>query len=154
LNVLGAARLSEELFAEASPATSYIMTSKESLALNLIFGSMGESPFNRTIDEYLAIAARAPKLAVLHADINRALGNMAAAGHAPYEICYFKAGDKKIWSEKFPTSLSIETVRQAWIKVRHARTADMAKAATALRQKSLIFWACFLLLEAEKNWAN
>lgn len=115
---------------------------------------MGESPFNRTIDEYLAIAARAPKLAVLHADINRALGNMAAAGHAPYEICYFKAGDKKIWSEKFPTSLSIETVRQAWIKVRHARTADMAKAATALRQKSLIFWACFLLLEAEKNWAN
>ena len=130
------------------------MTSKESLALNLIFGSMGESPFNRTIDEYLAIAARAPKLAVLHADINRALGNMAAAGHAPYEICYFKAGDKKIWSEKFPTSLSIETVRQAWIKVRHARTADMAKAATALRQKSLIFWACFLLLEAEKNWAN
>ena len=92
------------------------MTSKESLALNLVFGSMGESPFNRTMDEYIAIAARAPKLAVLHADINRALGNMAAAGHAPYEISYFKAGDKKIWSEKFPTSLSIETVRQAWIK--------------------------------------
>ena len=86
------------------------------LALKLIFGSMGESPFNRTMDEYIAIAARAPKLAVLHADINRALGNMAAAGYAPYEICYFKAGDQKIWTEKFPTSLSIETVRQAWIK--------------------------------------
>ena len=41
---------------------------------------------------------------------------MAAAGYAPYEICYFKAGDRKIWFETFPTSLSIETVRQAWIK--------------------------------------
>jgi hypothetical protein len=94
----------------------HIMTSKERLALNLIFGSMGESPFNRTIDEYLAIAARSPKLAVLHADINRVLGNMAAAGCAPYEICYFKAGDTKITGAKFPTSLSVETVRQAWVK--------------------------------------
>ena len=94
----------------------HIMTSKESLALNLIFGSMGESPFNRSMDDYLAIAARAPKLEALHADVNRALGNMAAAGYEPYEICYFKAGDRKVWYEKFPTSLSIETVRQAWIK--------------------------------------
>ena len=38
----------------------HILTSKESLALNLIFGSMGELPFNRTMDDYLAVAARAP----------------------------------------------------------------------------------------------
>ena len=94
----------------------HIVTSKESLALNLIFGSMGESPFNRSMDDYLAVAARAPKLAALHADVNRALGKAAAAGYAPYEICYFKAGDRKVWYEKFPTSLSIETVRQEWIK--------------------------------------
>ena len=94
----------------------HTLTSKESLALQLIFASMGESTFDRTIDEYIAIAARAPKLAVLHAVVNLALANMARAGYAPYTICYFKAGDKKIWTEPFPTSLSIETVRQAWNK--------------------------------------
>ena len=95
---------------------SHTMTSNENLALSLIFGSLGESPFNRSMDDYLAVAARAPKLAALHADVNRALGKVAAAGCAPYEICRFKAGDQEIWWEKFPTSLSIETVRQAWNK--------------------------------------
>ena len=106
----------------------HTMTSKKSLALNLIFGSFGESPFNRSMDDYLAVAARAPKLAALHADVNRALRNMAAAGYAPYQICYFKAGHQKIWYENFPTSLSIETVREVWnesgmreLQLRHKR---------------------------------
>ena len=91
-------------------------TSKEDIALDIIFGLMGESRINRTIDEYIGIAARAPKLSAMHADVNRVLAKMAAVGYAPYEICYFKAGDEKVWSEKFPTSLSRETIRQAWIK--------------------------------------
>ena len=78
---------------------------------------MGESPFNRSMDDYLAVAARAPtSLRRCMPTSTALLGRRQAAGYAPYEICYFKAGDRKVWYEKFPTSLSIETVRQAWIK--------------------------------------
>ena len=92
------------------------LTSKENIALDLIFDSFEERRINRTMEEYIAIATRAPKLSALHADVNHALEEMAIAGRVPFEICYFKAGDRKIWFETFPTSLSIETVRQAWIK--------------------------------------
>jgi hypothetical protein len=92
------------------------MTSQESLALDLIFGSLGESRFNRSWDEYAAIAARAPKLAAMHAEVNAVLQAMANAGYAPYEICDFKAGDRFPHYKRFPTSLSIETVRRAWSK--------------------------------------
>ena len=92
------------------------MTSKEGIALDLIFGIMGESRFNRTLEQYLEIAARAPKLETMVADVNRVLGDMAAVGYAPFEICYFKAGDRYVWYESFPTSLSRETIRQAWVQ--------------------------------------
>ena len=69
----------------------HVMTSKESLALNLIFGSMGDSPFNRTMDDYIDHCRKAAKLAALHADINHALEIWLPAGYAPSEICYFKA---------------------------------------------------------------
>ena len=92
------------------------MTSKESIAHSLIFDRLGKSPFNHDIDDCIAIAARAPRLEEMHRYVNSALQEMAIAGRVPFEICYFKAGDRKIWHQKFPVSLSIETVRQAWIK--------------------------------------
>jgi hypothetical protein len=95
---------------------SQFTTSQENLALNLIFGLMGESRFNRTMDEYMAVASRAPKLEVLHDDVNKVLREMADAGYAPFEICYFKIRDQYVWYEKFPTSLSKETIRKAWVK--------------------------------------
>ena len=49
-----------------------------------------------------------------------ALANMARAGYAPYTICYFKAGDKKIWTEPFPTSLSIRDRPTGVEQVGHA----------------------------------
>jgi hypothetical protein len=95
---------------------SQFPTSKENIALDLIFASLGETRANRTDAEYMAIASRLPKLEALHQDVNKRLSEMAATGQAPYEICYFKAGDGYPWYEKFPTSLSMETIRTALIK--------------------------------------
>jgi len=95
---------------------AHSLTSRENIALDLIFAWLGEVRFNRTIDDYIAIASRAPKLAALHAWINERLGKMAAAGYVPYQISSFRKGDLDHRYENFPTSLSIETVRRAWAK--------------------------------------
>jgi|SRR6476659_6653450 hypothetical protein len=98
------------------------LTPKEGIALDLIFALQGESRFNReqtalgTKYKYIRVALRAPKLAVLHADVNKILKKMAAAGYAPFEICSFKKDDRYWWYDKFPTSLSRETIRKAWDK--------------------------------------
>ncbi|SRR6266516_1940436 len=103
-------------------AMNRFLTPKEGIALDLMFALLGESRFNRqqtalaTKYKYIRVALRAPKLAVFHADINDMLCSMAAAGYAPFEICTFKKDDRYIWYEKFPTSLSLETIRKAWVK--------------------------------------
>jgi hypothetical protein len=91
-------------------------TSKENIALGLIFAWLGESRLNRTYTEYVDIASRLPKLEALHAYVNERLREMADRGQSSYQICYFKAGDKYIWYEDFPTLLSRETIRTALIK--------------------------------------
>ena len=91
-------------------------TSKENIALNLISERLGESFINRTPEEYAAIKAKLPPIKVLHGWVNDALKKYAAAGVAPYDISYFKAGDQHIWYEPFPKSLSIEIVRSALVK--------------------------------------
>jgi hypothetical protein len=85
----------------------------ENIVLDIAFELMGESRINRTTDEYMQIAARLPPLKVLHSRINERLGKMTAAGEVTYEICRFKAGDKRYEYEPFPTSVSLETVRNA-----------------------------------------
>jgi hypothetical protein len=83
---------------------------------------MGEPRINRTLDAYMNIAARAPKLVALHAEINRYLQQIAASGYVPFEICTFKGSspgrerDRYYRYEKFPTSMSMETIRRAWVK--------------------------------------
>lgn len=95
---------------------SPFLTPREGIALDLIFACLGESRINRTFGEYAAIASRAPKLSALRRAINRYLRRMAASGYRPFEICTFKLGDRYYRHEKFPTSLSIETIRLAWVK--------------------------------------
>lgn len=92
-----------------------MITAQQSIALDVIFALLGESRFNRTMDEYASIATQAPKLAVMHAEINALLRDMAKTGYAPHEICNFKKGDLYPRYEKFPASLSMETVRKAWV---------------------------------------
>jgi hypothetical protein len=89
------------------------LTSKERIALNIIFARLGESLFNRTTQEYRNIALRLPKLEAMHARVNEVLRRMADAKIVPYEICYFRPGDRAISYVPFPTSLSRETVRRA-----------------------------------------
>jgi hypothetical protein len=96
---------------------SPFLTSKENIAVNLIYEWLGESRINRTYDEYMEIASRFPKLEACHAYVNQRLREMAQKGIAPYGICYFKAGDRYPWYEDFPTSLSQETVRTALLKM-------------------------------------
>jgi hypothetical protein len=98
-------------------AMSPFLTSKENIVVNLIFDWLGESRVNRTYDEYMEIASRFPKLEAWHAYVNQRLQKMAEAGFAPFQICYFKAGDRYPWYEDFPTSLSREIVRTALIKM-------------------------------------
>jgi hypothetical protein len=92
------------------------LTSKENIALDLAFEWLGESRVNRTMEEYREIASRIPNLTELRKLVNKRLRQIAKKGEAPYEICYFKGGDYGHWYEKFPTSLSLETVRKAWVK--------------------------------------
>ena len=98
-------------------AVSPFLSSKENIAVNLIYAWLGESRSYRTYDNYMEIASRFPKVAACHAYVNERLGKMAEAGVAPYQICYFKAGDRYPWYEDFPTSLSMETVRTALLKM-------------------------------------
>lgn len=90
---------------------SHFLTSNENLALSLTFQVLGESRADRSIDEYLTIASRAPVLKVLHFQVNQALGRLS-----PGEICRFKAGDKRIVYESIPSTLSREVIRSAWAK--------------------------------------
>jgi hypothetical protein len=85
----------------------------ENIVLNAVFHLMDEERFDRTHEEYEQIKKRLPPLKVLHGKINDMLSKIAAEGTAPYEICRFKAGDKRYRYEPFPTSVSLETVRTA-----------------------------------------
>ncbi len=128
-------------------AMSSFPTSKENLALDLIFVRLGESRFNRTMDEYMDVAARAPKLEAMHADVNNMLRQMAEAGYAPYWICYFKAGDCYPWYEPFPKALSREVIRKAWIKSGMRALQVEAKEAEAEKSEALdLIMIVFLLL--------
>jgi hypothetical protein len=93
-------------------------TSKENIAINIIFEWMEESRYNRTYDEYMEIARKLPKLAACHAYVNQRLKEYAKSDNPPFQaICYLKAGDKKIEYHPFPTSLSMETIRMALINM-------------------------------------
>jgi hypothetical protein len=87
----------------------------ENIALELIFCFMRERRVNRTFDEYMGIAARLPPLKTLHYEVNRLLAIIAERGVAPYEICRFRAGDEVIRFEPFPTSISIQSIRNALV---------------------------------------
>jgi hypothetical protein len=85
----------------------------ENIALNLAFEYAGEYRYNRTSDEYMRIAANLPPLKVLHYHVNERLKEIQESGSAPYQICRFRAGDKRVVYEDYPTSISIEVLRTA-----------------------------------------
>lgn len=88
----------------------------ENIALSLIFEVMGESRFNRTHNEYIAIAARLPHLKKLRFQVN-VLWKKYRTSLPPRSgtICYFRQGDLKARYGDYPEELSIETIRTALI---------------------------------------
>jgi len=104
------------IFAIKDHAVTPFLTSKENIVIDIAFGWLGESRINRAREEYMDVASRIPNLTALHDIVNDTLGRMAEAGYAPFEICYFKRGDRGHWYETFPKSVSLETVRKAWLK--------------------------------------
>ena len=104
----------------------------QNIALSLIFAVMGECRYNRTLDEYMAIAARLPPLKQLTYLVNRLLQqlhkcNDECKGFILPELCRFKAGDQRIVYEPYPKSISCETVRAA-LQVSGMRKARWSKA--------------------------
>lgn len=97
---------------------SPFLTSKENIAASLVYEWLGESRTNRTFDEYMQIAARFPKPVACQAYVNQRLREIADTGNTPSDgIIYFRAGDRYPRVEEFPTSLSLETVRSALVKM-------------------------------------
>jgi hypothetical protein len=92
----------------------------QNIALSLIFAAMGEHRYNRTYDEYMAIAARLPPLKQLTFQVNGLLQqlhkcNDECKGFILPGLCRFKAGDQRIIFEPYPKSISYETVRAALV---------------------------------------
>ena len=84
--------------------------------MDLLFGALEENPINRTAEEYEQIKSRIPPLKVAHYLINERLSRLAKTEEfASHQICRFRAGDKVIQFEDYPTSISRETVRKALI---------------------------------------
>jgi hypothetical protein len=89
----------------------------QEIVLNLIFVIMGERRVNRTCSEYMAIAARLPPLKLLTFRVNRLLQQVhkcdGCNGVRLPELCRFKKGDARVTYERYPASVSYETVRLA-----------------------------------------
>lgn len=88
----------------------------ENLALSLIFEVMGETRFNRSSGEYMAIAARLPHLKELHFQVNLLWAKYIKSRPAQTaDICYFRQGDLKARYGNYPGTFSIETIRSALV---------------------------------------
>ena len=89
---------------------------QEDIALGLVFECAGEDRYNRTLEDYEAIAAALPPIKVLHGYVNDRLKELVDSGKAPLGLCYFQAGDRKPWTDPYPQSVSLEVVRSALVK--------------------------------------
>ena len=98
--------------------TKFAWTSKENIAIELIFDFLKEDRANRTLQEYCEIETRLPPIEAAFVHVNARLAELAKSGQAPYEICYFKKGDVGHSYQPFPTCLSRETIRKAIKKYR------------------------------------
>ena len=75
---------------------------------------MGECRYNRTMREYEEIISRLPPLKQLHHMVNEELRKfLTQCGDQPPEFTRFEAGHQRIVYERYPTSISIETIRTA-----------------------------------------
>jgi hypothetical protein len=91
------------------------LTAVQNFALEMLFRSLGEKQGAASFDNMLRKMDRIPKsLKQVHYLVNDELGRYALTKEFRLrEFCRFKAGDKVIRYERYPTSISKETIRQA-----------------------------------------
>lgn len=86
----------------------------EELALDLLFESYGEDRYNRSTEDYARLSAMVPSLKEAHFRVNQALRNEISSGQQRWsKICRFKAGELSPRYEPFPSSISVDTIRNA-----------------------------------------
>ena len=86
----------------------------EERALALLFESYDEDRYSRSTEDYARLSAMVPSLKEAHFRINQALQSEIKCGRQRWsEICHFKAGDLSPRYEPFPTSISVDTIRNA-----------------------------------------
>ena len=85
--------------------------------MEMLFRALNINPNNRTSDEYVEIKRQIPRnLKVVHGIVNDELARHSHSEEfKSRQFCRFKAGDEIIRYETFPTSISMETIRQALI---------------------------------------
>ena len=93
------------------------LTPIQDIALNLIFTVVNEGRNNRTLGEYISIAAKLPPLKILFYKVNALLRSMheksIETGVPLPLICRFQAGDERYQFEDYPREISGETIRTA-----------------------------------------
>ena len=93
------------------------LTPIQHIAMNLVFAVMGEYRFNRTQQEYEAIAAKLRPLKILVYEVNERLESIhrqsVESGIPLPLLCRFTAGDERYFYEEYPREISYETVRKA-----------------------------------------
>ena len=88
----------------------------QNIALSLIFQVVGESRYNRTAADYMAIASRLPPLKRLHFMVNAALRKfLESCPTSPPEMLRFSKGHQRYCFEPYPCSISMETIRAALV---------------------------------------
>jgi hypothetical protein len=92
-------------------------TAIQSLAVSLLLNAMGEDPYNRTPEDYTEIKSRIPKnLKVVRHLVNERLARFATTEEfRRSRFCRFRAGDRVVREEPYPTSISVETIRQGLV---------------------------------------
>ena len=102
---------------ETIMAKRLYLTAIENIALSLVFLVMNERRFNRSLAEYLSIAAKLPPLKALLQKVNELLKEMHQksndAGVPLPLICRFQAGDERYELEDYPREIFGETIRTA-----------------------------------------
>ena len=91
------------------------LTMLEDTALNLTVELLKERRYNRTMEEYAAIAERLPPIKVLHGRVNDRLRRIAEIRTAP-RLYHFQAREQHASFKALPASISLEVVRSALVK--------------------------------------
>jgi hypothetical protein len=88
--------------------------SLEELAVDLLFAALGEHRYNRSAQEYATLCSLIPPLKRADYLVNQQLQKLNELG-MQYEICYFRPGDLAPVYRPFPTSISLQTLRNGLI---------------------------------------